>query len=209
MVRRPAGFAYIQLGVRQDPQKRVSCAARGEAVLSSCLSRLSQASRWPRSWKTPRCRSSSRWGATGVPPTTHHHPPPNPTPTPSHPQVISLSLDKSGAAYISTLEGRNYPFTATQVGLPVLLAATAAWVPKLALHTSCLAQPWLPQSVARRRGPARERPPRPASPRPQPPRDSPMAAVAPREERVRVDAPPAHPALNGGGELGLPWASDA
>ncbi|EFJ53180.1 hypothetical protein VOLCADRAFT_102798 [Volvox carteri f. nagariensis] len=29
-------------------------------------------------------------------------------------RVVSLSLDKSGAAYISTLEGRNYPFTATQ-----------------------------------------------------------------------------------------------
>lgn len=29
-------------------------------------------------------------------------------------KVLSLSLDKSGAAYISTLEGRKYPFTATQ-----------------------------------------------------------------------------------------------
>ncbi|GIL88439.1 hypothetical protein Vretifemale_16403 [Volvox reticuliferus] len=29
-------------------------------------------------------------------------------------RVVSLSLDKSGSAYISTLEGRNYPFTATQ-----------------------------------------------------------------------------------------------
>ncbi|KAG2501964.1 hypothetical protein HYH03_000461 [Edaphochlamys debaryana] len=29
-------------------------------------------------------------------------------------KVISLSLDKAGAAYISTLEGRKYPFTAVQ-----------------------------------------------------------------------------------------------
>ncbi|GFR43452.1 hypothetical protein Agub_g4535 [Astrephomene gubernaculifera] len=29
-------------------------------------------------------------------------------------KVLSLSLDKSGVAYVSTLEGRNYPFTATQ-----------------------------------------------------------------------------------------------
>ncbi|KXZ51986.1 hypothetical protein GPECTOR_10g1008 [Gonium pectorale] len=29
-------------------------------------------------------------------------------------RVVSLSLDKSGVAYISTLEGRAYPFTATQ-----------------------------------------------------------------------------------------------
>lgn len=29
-------------------------------------------------------------------------------------KVLSLSLDKQGAAYISTMEGRSYPFTATQ-----------------------------------------------------------------------------------------------
>ncbi len=29
-------------------------------------------------------------------------------------KVLSLSLDKQGAAYISTMEGRAYPFTATQ-----------------------------------------------------------------------------------------------
>ncbi len=29
-------------------------------------------------------------------------------------QVLSLSLDKSGGAYISTMEARKYPFTAVQ-----------------------------------------------------------------------------------------------
>lgn len=31
-------------------------------------------------------------------------------------KVLSLSLDKSGDAYVSTLEARDYPFVATQVG---------------------------------------------------------------------------------------------
>lgn len=36
-------------------------------------------------------------------------------------KVISLSIDKSGNPYVSTLEGREFPFVATQVRAGLLL----------------------------------------------------------------------------------------